>query len=244
VKGYQELLKKLSAIVHERNLQPGDRLPPERVLAPLLGVSRNTLRNVLHKLEACRLVSIRKGSGTFLHTCLLEFEDVQESSGHDSERQMAERNESSYLILPIVAAQSAENIGVRSIDKLQQANIALSRSLLSGATPMIYDDVLSFFRILAQGTNNQYLVTVVEHLFAYSDLLGTMITRLTQEQRNKLFASHVKLIHALRERDRGHAAEIMKRYILFFSHAAEGHCNVKATDLVFAAMQEYEGDWS
>lgn len=243
MKGYQELLKKLSVIVHDRNLQPGDRLPPERVLAPLLGVSRNTLRNVLHKLEARRMVSIRKGSGTFLHTCLLEFEDVLKSSGHDSERQMAERCEGLYLILPIVAAQSAENIGVRLIEKLQQANIALSRSLLSGAISMIYEDVLNFFRILAQGANNQYLVTVIEHTFAYSELIGTIITRLTQEQRDKLFASHVKLIHALRERNGSQAAEIMRGYVLLFSYAAEGHCNVKATDLVFAAMREHEGDW-
>lgn len=244
MKGYQGLLKKLSAIVQERNLQPGDRLPPERELAPLLGVSRNTLRNVLHKLEACRLVSIRKGSGTFLHTCLLEFEDVQEASGHDTARQMAERCEASYLLLPIVAAQSAENIGVRLIEKLQQANIALSRSLLSGSTPMIYDDVVSFFRILAQGSNNQYFVSVVEQQVAYSDLLGAIITGLTQEQRDKLFALKVKLIHALRERNRSHAAEVMRKYVLYFSYAVELHSDVKATDLVFAAMQEYEGEWS
>ncbi|WP_084539491.1 FCD domain-containing protein [Halodesulfovibrio marinisediminis] len=167
---------------------------------------------------------------------------MEESRGHDTVREMAERNEGSYLLLPIVAAQSAENIGVRLIDRLQQANIALSRSLLSGETTLIYDDVVSFFRILAQGTNNQYLVTVVEQLFSYSELLGTIITRLTQEERDRMFAQHVKLIHALRERDRGHAAEIVRRYILFYSYAAEKHCNVKATDLVFAAMQEFEGD--
>ena len=244
MKGYQELLKKLSAVVSERSLQPGDRLPPERVLAPLLGVSRNTLRNLLHTLEARKLLSIRRGSGTYLHTCLLEYEDMQEVTGNDTARQMAERCESAYLILPIVAVQSAENIGVRMIDRLQQANIALSRSLLSGETPLIYEDVVSFFRILAQGANNQYFVTVVENLFAYSDLLGIIITRLSQRERDLMFASHVKMIHALRERDRVYAADIVCEYVLFFAYAAEEHCGVKATDLVFAAMQEREGDWS
>jgi len=244
VKGYQDLLRKLSAVVSEKGLQPGDRLPPERELSPLLGVSRNTLRNLLHKLETRKLLSVRRGSGTYLHTCLLEYEDMQEITSHDTARQMAERCESAYLILPIVAVQCAENIGVRMIDRLQQANIALSRSLLSGETPLIYEDVVSFFRIFAQGANNQYFVTVIENLFAYSDLLGIIITRLSQKERDMLFASHVKMIHALRERDGVHAADIVREYILFFAYAAEDHCGVKATDLVFAAMREREGDWS
>ncbi|MFK7987740.1 MAG: FadR/GntR family transcriptional regulator [Sandaracinaceae bacterium] len=44
-------------------LQPGDRLPPERVLAVSLGVNRTTLRAALGKLAAARLLHVRQGSG-------------------------------------------------------------------------------------------------------------------------------------------------------------------------------------
>ncbi|MCT4534302.1 GntR family transcriptional regulator [Halodesulfovibrio sp.] len=243
MKGYEELLQKLSVVVKERNLQPGDKLPPERELAPLIGVSRNTLRNTLHKLEACRLVSIRRGSGTFLHSCLLDLEDTNQPERRDSTRQIAEQCEAAYLMLPIIAAQSAENIGIRLIDKLQHCNVALSRSLLSGSTSMVFDDIVSFLRMLAQGANNQYLMSIMEQICAPSDLFGEVLFRLTQEQRGKLFASHVKLIHALRERNSKQAAALMQRYVLFISNVAEEHCGVRATDLVFAAMQEYEEEW-
>jgi len=42
---------------------PGDRLPPERTLAERFGVTRNTVREALRRLEQYRLVSIRQGSG-------------------------------------------------------------------------------------------------------------------------------------------------------------------------------------
>jgi len=42
---------------------PGDRLPPERSLAERFGVTRNTVREALRRLEQYRLVSIRQGSG-------------------------------------------------------------------------------------------------------------------------------------------------------------------------------------
>ncbi len=44
-------------------IQPGDRLPPERLLATQLGVNRTTLRGALGRLASARLLSVRQGSG-------------------------------------------------------------------------------------------------------------------------------------------------------------------------------------
>ncbi|MBI3428796.1 MAG: FadR family transcriptional regulator [Actinobacteria bacterium] len=49
-----------------QKLLPGDRLPPERQLAELLAVSRPSLREALHILQAQGLVQIRHGQGTFV----------------------------------------------------------------------------------------------------------------------------------------------------------------------------------
>lgn len=45
------------------DVQPGQRLPPERTLAAQLGVNRTTLRSALARLSTARLVSVRQGSG-------------------------------------------------------------------------------------------------------------------------------------------------------------------------------------
>jgi GntR family transcriptional repressor for pyruvate dehydrogenase complex len=44
-------------------LRPGERLPPERMLAVQLGVNRTTLRGALGRLASARLLSVRQGSG-------------------------------------------------------------------------------------------------------------------------------------------------------------------------------------
>ena len=47
-------------------LHPGDRLPPERELAQVMGLSRPSLRSGLRTLQTLGIVSSRRGAGTFI----------------------------------------------------------------------------------------------------------------------------------------------------------------------------------
>ena len=53
-------------VVAERQLKPGDRLPPEPALAKMLAVSRPTLREAIHTLEAEGVLVRARGVGTFV----------------------------------------------------------------------------------------------------------------------------------------------------------------------------------
>lgn len=57
---------RLREMVHSGELKPGDRLPPERDLAKLLGVSRPTLRAGIRSLAAVGVLQSRQGAGTFV----------------------------------------------------------------------------------------------------------------------------------------------------------------------------------
>ena len=56
----------LMELIELQKLMPGDKLPPERQLADLLEVSRPSLREALHILQAQGLVQIKHGQGTFI----------------------------------------------------------------------------------------------------------------------------------------------------------------------------------
>lgn len=56
----------LMELIELQRLSPGDKLPPERQLADLLEVSRPSLREALHILQAQGLVQIKHGQGTFV----------------------------------------------------------------------------------------------------------------------------------------------------------------------------------
>jgi len=55
-------------VLHDRivsgDLKPGDRLPPQNLLAEQLSVSRNTVREAIHKLTVMGLLAAKPGVGT------------------------------------------------------------------------------------------------------------------------------------------------------------------------------------
>jgi GntR family transcriptional regulator, transcriptional repressor for pyruvate dehydrogenase complex len=62
----EEVAARLREMVHSGELAAGDRLPPERDLAKILGVSRPTLRAGIRSLSAVGILQSRQGAGTFV----------------------------------------------------------------------------------------------------------------------------------------------------------------------------------
>lgn len=62
----EDVAARLRDMIHGGELTPGDRLPPERDLAKLLGVSRPTLRAGIRSLTAVGILQSRQGAGTFV----------------------------------------------------------------------------------------------------------------------------------------------------------------------------------
>src|SRR3954466_4513470 len=62
VPAHELVLAQLRRSIHLGHFGAGDRLPPERELAKLLGVSRTTVREAVRVLEGEGLVEIKRGS--------------------------------------------------------------------------------------------------------------------------------------------------------------------------------------
>ncbi len=63
---YSRIADEIQRLIAARHLQPGDRLPPERDLAVLLGVSRASVREAEKTLAALGRLQVRHGSGVFV----------------------------------------------------------------------------------------------------------------------------------------------------------------------------------
>jgi GntR family transcriptional repressor for pyruvate dehydrogenase complex len=66
-----KIAQQLLDIIEIQKLQPGHKLPPERQLADMLEVSRPSLREALHILQAQGRVQIKHGQGTFVQEPLI-----------------------------------------------------------------------------------------------------------------------------------------------------------------------------
>jgi GntR family L-lactate dehydrogenase operon transcriptional regulator len=73
------VVEKLLALVQERGLQPGQKLPAERQLAEELGVSRTSVREAIQKLTSQGVLSARRGDGTYVQQSNKPAEWLQEA---------------------------------------------------------------------------------------------------------------------------------------------------------------------
>lgn len=63
---YKRIAGHVRGLIESRELRPGDRLPTERELASLLGVSRVPIREAMRTLAAQGLIEVRRGRGMFV----------------------------------------------------------------------------------------------------------------------------------------------------------------------------------
>ena len=64
----EEIVSQIKLLIADGQLKPGERVPSERELATLLGVSRPSVREAIMVLEAMGLVDSRQGGGTYVRS--------------------------------------------------------------------------------------------------------------------------------------------------------------------------------
>ncbi len=62
----EEIVNQIKQLISKGALKPGDRIPSERELATMLGVSRPSVREAIMVLEAMGFLDSRQGGGTFV----------------------------------------------------------------------------------------------------------------------------------------------------------------------------------
>ena len=63
---YRQVIERITSLIKEGALKPGDRLPPERDLAESLGVARGTIKKAYEDLARNHVVDVNQGRGTFV----------------------------------------------------------------------------------------------------------------------------------------------------------------------------------
>jgi len=106
--------------------KPGEHLPPERQLATRFGVTRNTVREALRRLEQLRLIRVRHGSGVrvldYLENTGLDFlVSLIASPQQGSAELMRDLLEARALLSTAIGAHAVEHLDLDAIDELVEA---------------------------------------------------------------------------------------------------------------------------
>jgi DNA-binding FadR family transcriptional regulator len=184
----------LLALISSLHLGEGDRLPGERELARILGVSRNTVREALVSLAAQGQIEVRRRSGCYL---LSTTPPTPWQSLHaDTESAM----DALRAIGPHLAARAARRGQADQTRRLENVTARLGRYLVNRDAAQTAREYVTFFVVLATLAENPYLELLMKEIAAAR---GHLVPAGGMDKAGveAFFALHVSLLQAIQGHD-------------------------------------------
>jgi DNA-binding FadR family transcriptional regulator len=214
---YLEVADKILYSVALGVIAAGQRLPNERELARLCGVSRATVRDALLALELTGVVEVRGGSGCYLTGLGLRSELSTEPAVDVAPRDLLEVRQ---MVEPGAARLCAERATRPEIEQLGGLLIEAEdfpEDALEEDLDSFVGLNLKFHRDLARAGGNVVVGDVVRHLVDAADhplwLLADHNTVRDPATRAQQVREHNDILGAVMRRDPDAAAEAMARHL-------------------------------
>lgn len=214
---YEEVIDHIHGLLASREVQPGDRLPPERELAETLGVSRPMLREALRTLEALGVVAARRGQGPDAGTVILTEPSPALARLLDIEFTL-ERFDLADVIDTRVMLERWAITGMPADADLARAAHALTMMSEPLTREQLMDWDLAFHQAIVDCASNRLLA----HL--YGSLRGAMHQRLADSLDDisddawpafwrRIMREHRQIYAALDAGDREKAADLSEAHV-------------------------------
>lgn len=204
---YQIVADQIAAAIRSGEFKVGDRLPPERDLSRLCGVSRPVIREAMIALEIAGLVEVRGGSGVYVRAIPAEASQVPDAGEAPYEAFLARR-----AIESEIAAIAAENARPEDLIELATALELMRKAAERGPGPDQNDRRFHF--ALAKATGNSAFLQIIH--FIWDELLfpGALWVKLRARRsvRPTRIAEHEAILKAIENRDPIAARQAMHRH--------------------------------
>src|SRR5581483_9739533 len=192
---------------------PGQRLPPERSLAAMLGVSRTSLREALHSLAGQGYVEIRRGrnGGAFVLERWLppSAEMIRRTLGPNWAA-FEWLFDLRHMIEPLIARTAAERWQPRDLERIEAALAAYDgapdREASRAADAALHASI-------ADATQNPYLASLSRRIREQVSL-GFQAEPYSDEIRRTAIEQHRALVAAIAVRDGAAAADVATEHFL------------------------------
>jgi GntR family transcriptional repressor for pyruvate dehydrogenase complex len=216
---FQRVADQVQRYIAANGLNPGDRLPGERELCELLGVSRASVREALRSLQARGVVLVRHGKGVFVAA-----PDEGERAMDRFARLREVGLEELFAMREVLEVAAAGWTATAATDEQLQELMRTFEALAEGvhdqhpAAKLRVLDARLHLQI-AEFANNRFLAMTQTVL---QDMLGrSMETTLTIPGRPaRAVREHAEIVEALVARDPARARAAARRHILSSRRAA------------------------
>jgi GntR family transcriptional regulator, transcriptional repressor for pyruvate dehydrogenase complex len=205
-------ITQIEALIRRGELRPGDRMPPERELAELLGVSRPTVREALRALSILGIVRSRHGSGNYLGS--LDEQALQEPLRWLLTLSLPAQDVNAVLEFRLVLESGLTRLAA---ERISDEALARLRDLLKELeTAKSDEDVLSadmkMHGVIAEEANNPLLLWMLNAAVELNVAARSRTVRIPGVKGN-VAADQRAIVEALEKRDGNEAAEAMWRHL-------------------------------
>ena len=211
----QEIELKIENAIRQKKLEPGNKLPSEKELCVMFGVSRTALREALRMLSARGLLDVRKGDGVYVNNF---------SSTHASKPMslyLELQFDKNYImplvhvrqmIEPHVAKLAARN---RTEDDLQkfEKNLELFQDREQNSAMLAQYDV-EFHMTIAKASGNPLIPLIMDPLFSMLPKIKTLIMKhLKKVNSDNAPNYHQKIYKMIKNQDEQGAFDAMTAHL-------------------------------
>ena len=196
---------------------PGDKLPPERELAEMFGVSRPSVREALNILSSSGLVMSSQGGGTVVLSLV--------DTGHSNSLSELIRTQQERALEVIevrkcmeswTAFYAAQRALPEDFRRLEEILVGMERNL-EGQVPSEDLDA-NLHIVIARATHNIVWLHLMQSIFDAMKEFQRGVWRavyLTAEDHDLLYKHHAAIVTAIRSRDAEAAREAMMTHLNF-----------------------------
>ncbi|UFU03302.1 FadR family transcriptional regulator [Ruania suaedae] len=193
-------IETIKAMIVSGELEPGQRLPPEKELSERLGLSRNSLREAVKSLALIRVLDVRRGDGTYVTSLeprlLLEAMSFVVDLHRDDS--VLEIFEVRRLLEPHAAARAAVRVTESELAALQAEVDGVSPE--ASVEDLVAHD-MRFHAAITEAGGNDYLASLLEALSS-ATVRARVWRGITQDRvADRTLSEHRAILAALRRRD-------------------------------------------
>lgn len=191
-------------------LKPGEKLPSERKLAGLLGVSRASVREAIQALAFSGYLEVIQGKGTYILEMATKYDEIVNFFSEFSNYSLDYLMEARIMLEGEFARLAALNASQEEIDVIEKIfnEIAKSRDLNS----FVVKD-LELHLTIAKATHNPFMNGLMK-------IIGEMLYKETQRiigisryTRENTIETTRSLVQAIKQRNTEKAKELMSKHI-------------------------------
>lgn len=213
------VVQSIKAMITTGELGAGSRLPIEKDLAGVLGVSRGSLREGVRALAIMGVLETRQGDGTYVTS--LDSELLLAPMAFMVDLQSPEHRHDLHAVRRVLESEAAARAAVRISDD----QLAAAAAILDGARAVVFaspvtdhETVISadiaFHRVIAKASDNGPLAALVDALADRTMLARRTIGQQHEEQVQRAFHDHESILAALKAHDPDRARLLMGHHLL------------------------------